>query len=660
MPCTSAQLLLAASLLAGAMSQEPTTLASLSWTDGNNREVAEEGGTTGAPVPKVSEGAPIACVCEGSFLAGQTVRLVHDADGLSSRGPQVGATGVVRAGASLSDPPLLVEWDGLGQGHDGNCQYTTCGNCVTRGSSYWYVFCEDVVPTSSPTTISTTTTTNMPSQDFEVYCLETSMSVRLPPAARNLRILGSESLPACQPQIDEAGGVLFDVGFEGVCNVTRHHNGSHFVHTMTVMPVYGDIVPLDVPARHTIYTCRCVAPAVGTVDVSIRMPQDPDELGQEKESPFEPQLRVHASDSFNNPLEPGDDLPADAGGIYLQVVSSMMADIIGWVNCTASPTASDDDPFSVPLLTDSCPVNPLNPLPAVVENASHIRRLTVPLFKFAGIPQAYFKCWVARCPASAPQCSECDSEPFRLLGEAASASDSQEATAAAGTWLRLPETAEILPGPVSAELGRVVWESPLTEAPPLGSIASNITLLGCDADPAQTGFHEAVAAAIAQHFGLKEADVKVTRVVAMAHEDLRRRLSGGAIVVEYVLLVRPATAQEVDAGTFVVALHQQLSARGLGSALGSAAIFAPVAQLEPPTDEEPDREAEDQAISVGLLVGAILGGGTCLAAISGALSCRWRRQRQEAAKQATKQSEKQPEKQPEMQPEMQTDMYPAM
>jgi hypothetical protein len=84
------------------------------------------------------------CACGGQFAVGDrvtaAVAMPSGAGMLAAASP-----GTVVAG-STGMLPLLVEWDGWPNGHDGNCPASSCPMCAPSGSSRWYVLCTDVAP----------------------------------------------------------------------------------------------------------------------------------------------------------------------------------------------------------------------------------------------------------------------------------------------------------------------------------------------------------------------------------------------------------------------------------------------------------------------------------------------------------------------------------
>jgi hypothetical protein len=87
------------------------------------------------------------CVCNGAFHVGERVTLIVNAPD-DKTDLHAGSTGTVICGDEPL-PSLLVSWDGLTSGHNGN------GGCVCPVSSApdstgWWVECADVVPLQAP------------------------------------------------------------------------------------------------------------------------------------------------------------------------------------------------------------------------------------------------------------------------------------------------------------------------------------------------------------------------------------------------------------------------------------------------------------------------------------------------------------------------------
>lgn len=544
-------------------------------------------------------------------------------------------------------PVTGYAWAWYGRDASGQCTLlrppTTTSSTITSSTTT----SSTTTSTTTRTTTTSSSTTTSTTVGFALECFETRMSCRLPPAARDYKIVGSELQDACRPQVAEDGGVLYDIAFEGECNVLRRYNGSNFIYSVVLAPPRGSLILLGATETNMNYTCRCVAPVLGSGSTDVQATVEPTQEDRTDSSPFEPGLRVYANASFDVALSPGEDLPVDAESIYLQANSINMEDTLGWVSCTASPSTSVDDQFAAPLLQQSCPVGPVNPQELPVMNQTNVVRLSMPLFKFAGTSTIYFVCMVVRCPGSS--CGQCESRRLRRRLE--SVSTSEPRTAAVGAWLRSSGSVDVLlPGPVSAELARVLWEDPNLPASFVNTLASNITFYGCDADPTQPAFREAVTIAIAKQLEVEEARVQITRVAVVSADDLRRRLqrmgseSVGAIVIDYVV---PGGAARVldkgDAGAFVQHVHNELSARGLGSALGSSAFFAaaplpsrsPVAVGLPVAPEGPadgaEQVREEGAVPLGLLLGGIAGGAIMVGSLALVLCVRHRKRQRNSS-----------------------------
>ena len=87
---------------------------------------------------------PVDCTCSGIFHVGQRVKaVVNNPDG----NPEitVGLGGTVKGG-TLASPPLLVEWDGITSGHNGNGFCNCPLGCSATSPLGWFVQCNEVVP----------------------------------------------------------------------------------------------------------------------------------------------------------------------------------------------------------------------------------------------------------------------------------------------------------------------------------------------------------------------------------------------------------------------------------------------------------------------------------------------------------------------------------
>lgn len=388
----------------------------------------------------------------------------------------------------------------------------------------------------------------------------------------------------------------FDVALRGPCNVSEHYadDDSYVVHSMTLVPLPGTLIPLGGSPMGATYTCSCITPLIGMVDSNVKAEDGPVRGGTGLGT-FTPVLRVYANQpGFQQSLvEAGGDFPAWADLIDLHVVSDSTDYNIGWLNCTASPTNSVDDPYAVPLIMDSCPVEPVSP---VVGELTHIARLSMEPFKFTGSSAVYFICWVEGCDPSAT-CGHCDARRLgdaeRRLGDAESSPSDAMSTS---SWLLLPaDVDKLLPGPIPANRATPIWES--LEAPPRDSVASSITLYGCTADATQPAFRNAVTAAIAAQLSVEESKVQLTRV-ALAQTDSRRLQSAfldgdlPAIIIDYLLL--GGTEQILTSGDlegFMHALDSELVNRDLGRMEGGSAVFAPVEESGGDGDETTGNES---------------------------------------------------------------------
>jgi cysteine-rich repeat protein len=99
--------------------------------------------------PARSTAQQVTCVCGGAYEVGQRVRSTVDSpDGNVEI--EIGHAGTVKGG---SDPYILVEWDGITTGHDGNGFCTCPSGCSATPPLGWYVACSDIVPMCGDTVI---------------------------------------------------------------------------------------------------------------------------------------------------------------------------------------------------------------------------------------------------------------------------------------------------------------------------------------------------------------------------------------------------------------------------------------------------------------------------------------------------------------------------
>ena len=88
------------------------------------------------------------CVCNGAFHVGERVTLIVNASDVDNKDLHAGSTGTVICGDEPL-PSLLVSWDGLTSGHNGN-GYCVCPVSSAPDSTGWWVECADVVPLQAP------------------------------------------------------------------------------------------------------------------------------------------------------------------------------------------------------------------------------------------------------------------------------------------------------------------------------------------------------------------------------------------------------------------------------------------------------------------------------------------------------------------------------
>ena len=87
------------------------------------------------------------CACNQWYSTGsRVVSTVAAPGGNASIG--LGRTGTVIAGSTRSTQfALLVQFDGWSGGHNGRCDYASCGSCSEGGSSKYWISCSQVAPT---------------------------------------------------------------------------------------------------------------------------------------------------------------------------------------------------------------------------------------------------------------------------------------------------------------------------------------------------------------------------------------------------------------------------------------------------------------------------------------------------------------------------------
>lgn len=85
----------------------------------------------------------LTCGCGGQFSPGDRVVALFDSPS-SARGIRQGHVGTVIAGSN-GTLPVLIEWDGWTEGHNGLCFNANCGTCVASPTNNrWYTACEQL------------------------------------------------------------------------------------------------------------------------------------------------------------------------------------------------------------------------------------------------------------------------------------------------------------------------------------------------------------------------------------------------------------------------------------------------------------------------------------------------------------------------------------
>lgn len=83
----------------------------------------------------------LTCACEGAFTPGDRVVALFNSP--SGAGVTRGTGGTVVGASTTGDLNILIRWDGWSGGHNGNCSFSTCGDCTSLGSNgHWWTNCE--------------------------------------------------------------------------------------------------------------------------------------------------------------------------------------------------------------------------------------------------------------------------------------------------------------------------------------------------------------------------------------------------------------------------------------------------------------------------------------------------------------------------------------
>jgi len=473
-------------------------------------------------------------------------------------------------------------------------------------------------------------------------------------------IFGSENVTACAMQSSE-GRSFFDFSVSD-CNVTRTTNDASGlvtdVVTMLYRPLeYGAVIfNVSMVPAPAVVLCICESPLTA-VAASGRIRIVPVQEQREivGSADFQATLRVFPTNAFATPLGPGALFPTSSRRLHQEIASSSAADIIGLASCIASPTNAIDDVYAVQYLDAGCPAGLLD-LRTHAEDKSHVVRLSVRNFKFAGSTDVFLWCTAERCLAE--PCGECGSSR-RLEVDAQAARKLQDRGAVTQAWFRARPSEEVvvLPGPISAAATPVLWERPAAQPRGKFEVRANVTIFGSPADLSPV-FLDAVAAGVSSSLGLLFSQaVHVLRILAAEAAPGGRLLSEGdagpaveALIAETAIAVSREeqlagvevrlTALSRD-GTAAASIARgvlaELSAQNVTGApaslqvlIGSASFesipktvkqpavaFGPEAE-DKDTADEPEGEGGDPA-RFAVITAAVSGVAVCICAVMGAI-----------------------------------------
>mmetsp|Transcript_138866 Transcript_138866/g.276919 ORF Transcript_138866/g.276919 Transcript_138866/m.276919 type:complete len:1013 (+) Transcript_138866:99-3137(+) len=497
-------------------------------------------------------------------------------------------------------------------------------------------------------------------------CTATHMTCPVPSVASGTyQILGSETATNCSMQ--NSGNRSFFRFTFGSCNSTRTIRPALNLVEETITMVYrpAHTGSLLIVGRQSygganasaVVVCTCTAPMTALASSGTLGTADWPKAGGKSNiignTDFGVSFDIYSNDSFNTVLPLGSMLPASLQRLYFKVTSDSPTDIIGLVNCTASPTSNITDAYAVRFLNTSCAVGPLD-YRAYPETETHATHSSLLNFKFAGSTGVFIWCSVIRCLEE--PCGECvSSQSRRLEAAAAVARQLQGQGKSVQAWFQaqFSTTAVILPGPLLSQgNGLVMWEP--AAAPLLGSsdMRSNLTLLGFAANASTSLKHlaSAVSTALSSLFLHK---VQVLRILA-AVPPSTRLLSAGpeagghlrteATIVESAISVESEEATALvfskitslsrgGEASFVRSLRMQMESRGLNAPAHLQVVVGHPLSITPTATPMFGQAREDVRASSGLAVTSamVIISAACLitCSVCALLAFLWRRDKRQ-------------------------------
>lgn len=211
----------------------------------------------------------------------------------------------------------------------------------------------------------------------------------------------------------------------------------------------ASIGSLVVPSPAPPIICRCMSPTTGSaihgglaIGTTTQKP-----LYIDAHADFEPELRVFSDSSFEHEVEARETFPATSPRFYFEASSPNAADIVGFVNCSTSPSEQAGSPHAMRFLESSCPVGVLD-FQAYNERFPHIARMSLQAHSFFGMDYVYVSCILRRCPTE--PCGACAGDS-RRLGKRVAELKQETKTVTFRLYVGLIKDAMVLPEHVPAE-----------------------------------------------------------------------------------------------------------------------------------------------------------------------------------------------------------------
>jgi len=429
-----------------------------------------------------------------------------------------------------------------------------------------------------------------PAPTLKATCTAVRMVCPLPSILANMtyRVFGSLGDGQCQ---QNGSSVDFE---KPACNVTRSfdHSRGVVVDSVLLTPVVtttstaspsGFVFLEEPPAALPHFHCVCESPIVASAgnDVGAELyTAPPSELiSIHGSNAFAPRLKVFKDKAFQNPLETDEQFPVSSERFYIEIDSPYHDDVVGAINCTASPTADVNGPNASRFLHESCASGAFD-VRFHEATEQNVVRLSTRKFVHPDAVSIYLNCAVRRC-AEVP-CGVCGE---RRLAEAGAKIEDEVVMVAAQVRLQGDQVPKATAAVITAT----------TQAPnPVSNIGVQYIVSGAFfvamTDPSQAidealaALEEALAKKIALTLSVEDitkdsVSVSVSRV-ASSSEGRFRRLSTG-IHVEYTISP-PRGASAIEQVHTAAAVVEKINSRSqealtslVTTALHIAAVNAP-------------------------------------------------------------------------------------